>query len=107
MKSKSLICLVLILVIAGCSAKPIYEPHKIHFPDDHNEHGYEDEFDSEHDIYTAKFWAGSLGSVSGTKDAAMYRAADLTVQRGADYFTVVQDSVEWTEYYTGYVLLPN
>lgn len=92
-KSKSSF-IVLLILLAGCSVRPTYKAYDA----GNDEDGYRDYVDrslrdSTHTIYHVEFYAGHSVNEHGTNCGAMYRAAEITLDHGGDYFTLLQDTV--------------
>jgi hypothetical protein len=92
-KSKFSLVLLLIL-LASCSVRPTYKS----YDEGYDRDGYRDYVDrsirdSTHNIYHVEFYAGHSVNEHGTNSGAMYRAAQVTLEHGGDYFTLLQDTV--------------
>ena len=79
--------LLIALGLAGCAATPT--PYQV--ADDAG--GYSDQ-QLESDRYRVTFAGNSATSRETVEDFALYRAAELTLQTGNDYFKVVSKEVE-------------
>ena len=79
--------LLIALALSACAATPT--PYQV--ADDGG--GYSDQ-QLESDRYRVKFEGNSATSRETVEDLALYRAAELTLQTGNDYFKVVSKEVE-------------
>ncbi|MGI9419056.1 MAG: CC0125/CC1285 family lipoprotein [Geminicoccaceae bacterium] len=84
---RALPAIVCALGLAACSASPT--PYQLAGEDG----GYTDQ-QLESDRYRVKFEGNSATSREMVEDFALYRAAELTLQTGNDYFKVVSKEIE-------------
>jgi hypothetical protein len=82
------------LAIAGCTSMTAtpYQPYRAHSAG--GIHGGYSEQQLEADRYLVRFHGNSLTSRDRVEGYLLYRAADLTVQHGFDWFTVLDRNTE-------------
>ena len=85
--SKAAATALVVLALAACSATPT--PYQVLGDDG----GYTEQ-QLESDRYRVKFEGNGATSRETVEDFALYRAAELTLQTGNDYFKVVSKDVE-------------
>ena len=93
-----LIALILLPVLAGCASPTPYAPLSERF-------GYKDS-SIESDRYRVSFSGNSATDRETVETYLLYRAAELTREKGADYFIVVERDVEKTDRYLNYSYAP-
>jgi hypothetical protein len=86
-RSARAVCLALLLGLAACSSTPTpYQAATSNF-------GYRDQ-QLENNRYRVSFAGNSATSPDAVQDYALYRAAELTLASGHDYFRVVDRNTE-------------
>jgi hypothetical protein len=89
----SLLVVMLGLLLAACAAPTPYQPAADGF-------GYSDQ-QLEENRYRVTFAGNSVTPRDVVQNYLLYRAAELTVQKGYDYFTVVRQDLERSTAYQG------
>ena len=89
----SLLVLAAGLLLAACAAPTPYQPAEGGF-------GYSDQ-PLESNRYRVSFAGNSVTPRDVVQNYLLYRAAELTVQKGCDYFTVVRQDLERSTAYHG------
>jgi hypothetical protein len=88
------VLLVLLLGMAGCAAKPTpYQPAT-------NGYGFSQQ-QIEGDRYRVTFAGNSATPLDTVRSYMLYRAAEVTVESGHDYFVVVDQNTQSTTTYRG------
>lgn len=82
-----LIVMVALSAVAACSSSPT--PYQVV-----GDNGGYSEQQIEDDRYSVKFEGNSATSRDAVEEFALYRAAELTLEQGRDYFKVVSRDVE-------------
>lgn len=85
--------LALTLLLAGCATPTPYQPAR-------NGYGYHDQR-LENNRYRITVTANTLTSRDTVENYLLYRAAQVTIQTGNHYFTIVHQSVVPTTTYSG------
>jgi hypothetical protein len=86
--------LALLLALPGCAAKPTpYQPTT-------NGYGFSDQ-QIEGDRYRVTFAGNGATSVDTVRNYMLYRAAEVTVESGHDYFMVVDQNTQSSTVYRG------
>ncbi len=99
MRIPALLLLVLLLpAIAGCASPTPYAPLS-------DRYGYKDSIIESH-RYRVSFSGNSSTDRETVETYLLYRAAELTLEKGADYFVVVERDVEKTDRYLNYSYAP-
>src|ERR1041385_6031346 len=89
------------ITLSSCSSATVYQ--KISKESDGL--GYQD-ITVDDSTYRVKFWGDSHNKEEDVNCAAMYRVAEFTVEKGFDYFVILDDMMsqqkrgEWTSYTT-------
>jgi hypothetical protein len=84
---------MLALLLAGCAVPTPYEPAS-------DGYGYAEQ-QLENDRYRVAFSGNSVTPRAVVQNYLLYRAAELTREKGHDYFTVVNQDLERTTVYYG------
>jgi hypothetical protein len=81
-----LLAVFCVALIYGCSTTAIYQKHT----KETDGLGYQD-ITVNDSTYRVKFWGSESNSEESVNDAAMYRVAEFTAQKGYDYFIILDD----------------
>ena len=99
MRGPALLLMALMLpVLAGCASPTPYAPLSDRF-------GYKDS-SIESDRYRVSFSGNSATDRETVETYLLYRAAELTLEKGASYFIMVERDVEKTDRYLNYSYAP-
>jgi hypothetical protein len=94
MRTQSLLCSFVVLgVLAGCGQPTPYQPAT-------SGYGYSEQ-QIEDNRYRVSFAGNDLTPAATVQNYLLYRAAELTLAKGYDYFTMVDRDVERSTVYSG------